>query len=210
MLHKLRAGMVRPERDAVGSLHLVEVGETLVGGRTRGEGRGIHHKATVVAAIEVRTRMPTQNNKKHKRVVYAGRLRLRLVPGRGTKELKGFVQENVAQGAVVRTDGCRGYDDLAKLGYTHEPLVLDGDPERTDAHLPMIHIAFSNLKTWLLGTHHGVSQQHLQAYLNEFVFRFNRRFYPMTTFNSPLGLAAHACALTYETLYSGEWTHPTA
>jgi hypothetical protein len=51
----------------------------------------------------------------------------------------------------------------------------------------MIHIAFSNLKTWLLGTHHGVSAHHLQAYLNEFVFRFNRRFYPMTAFNYRIG-----------------------
>lgn len=210
MLHKLRAGMVRPERDAIGAQHPVEVDETLVGGRTKGEGRGVHHKATVVGAIEVRARMPLEKSKKHKRGVYAGRLRLRLVPGRGAKELTGFVQENVAHGAIVRTDGWKGYDDLAKLGYAHEPLVLDGDPERTDAHLPMIHIAFSNLKTWLLGTHHGVSQQHLQAYLNEFVFRFNRRFYPMTAFNSALGLAAHASGPTYEKLYSGEWIHPTA
>ena len=72
----------------------------------------------------------------------------------------------------------------------------------------MIHIAFSNLKSWLLGTHHGVSHRHLQAYLNEFVFRFNRRFYPMTAFNSALGLAAHASAPTYKKLYSGDWTHP--
>ncbi|MBF0382395.1 MAG: transposase, partial [Magnetococcales bacterium] len=73
-----------------------------------------------------------------------------------------------------------------------------------------IHIAFSNLKTWLLGTHHGVSQKHLPAYLNEYVFRFNRRFYPMTAFNSVLGLAAHAVPPTYEALYSGEWVHPIA
>ena len=71
--------------------------------------------------------------------------------------------------------------------------------------LPGLH---SNLKTWLLGTHHGVSPHHLQAYLNEFVFRFNRRFYPMTAFNSALGLAAHASAPTYKNLYSGDWTHP--
>ncbi len=96
------------------------------------------------------------------------------------------------------------------MGYAHEPMVLDGDGKKTDAHLPMIHIACSNLKTWLLGTHHGVSQQHLQAYLNEFVFRFNRRFYPMTAFNSILGIAAHVSAPTYETFYSGEWTHPIA
>jgi hypothetical protein len=183
----------------------VEVDETLVGGRTKGEGRGIHHKTTVVGAIEVRTQQPAADSKKQKRISYAGRLRLRLVPDRGAKELTKFV---VAKGAVVRTDGWKGYDDLATLGYTHEPLVLDGDPERTEAHLPMMHIAFSNLKTWLLGTHHGVSPHHLQAYLNEFVFRFNRRFYPMTAFNSALGLAAHASAPTYKTLYSGDWTHP--
>lgn len=208
MLHKLRAGMVRPERDAIGSQYPVEVDETLVGGSTKGEGRGVHHKATVVGAVEVRRRQTSPEGRKPKRSVCAGRLRLRLVPNRGAKTLTGFVQENVAKGAVVRTDGWPSYDELARMGYAHEPLVLDGDPEKTDAHLPMIHIAFSNLKTWLLGTHHGVSQQHLQAYLNEFVFRFNRRFYPMTAFNSVLGLAAHALAPTYAALYSGEWTHP--
>jgi len=210
MLHKLRAGMVRPERDAIGAQYPVEVDETLVGGRTRGEGRGIHYKATVVGAVEVRHRQAHAEGEKFKRSHFAGRLRLRLVPSRGVEVLTGFVQENVAKGAVVRTDGWQGYDGLAKMGYSHEPLVLGGDPERTEAHLPMIHIAFSNLKTWLLGTHHGVSQQHLQAYLNEFVFRFNRRFYPMTAFNSVLGLAAQAMAPTYETLYSGEWIHPAA
>lgn len=210
ILHKLRAGMVRPERDAIGSQYPVEVDETLVGGRTKGEGRGVHHKATVALAIEVRPRPARVDGKKPKSAVYARRLRMCLVPNRGAKTLTGFVQENVAKGAVVRTDGWQGYDELAALGYAHKPMALDGDPERTDAHLPMIHIAFSNLKTWLLGTHHGVGHQHLQAYLNEFVFRFNRRFYPMTAFNSVLGLASHASAPTYETLYSGEWTHPIA
>lgn len=140
-------------------------------------------------------------------MTYAGRLRLCLVSGRQADALTGFVKENAAKGAVVRTDGWQGYDGLAKMGYAHEPLVLGGNPEKAEAHLPMIHSVFSNLKTWLLGTHHGVSQQQLQAYLNEYVFRFNRRFYPMTAFNSVLGLAAHAVAPTYEALYSGEWGH---
>lgn len=212
-LHKLRAGMVRPDRDIIGEQYPVEVDETLVGGRTRGEGRGVHHKATVIGAVEVRPRREAEDRadaKPLKRPVYAGRLRLRLVPGRGAEHLSSFVKENVAKGAVVRTDGWQGYDGLAKLGYAHEAVVLDGDPEKTDAHLPMIHIVFSNLKTWLLGTHHGVSQQHLQAYLNEYVFRFNRRFYPMTAFNSVLGLVARAVPPTYEQLYSGKWVHPAA
>jgi hypothetical protein len=223
ILHKLRAGMVRPERDAIGSDHPVEVDECYVGGRTRGEGRGIHHQMTVVGAVEVRTRR--EDGKSHKRNVYAGRLRLRVVSdmpamldmianplstGRGTEDLTTFVKENVAEGSVVRTDGWVGYRELSRLGYKHDPLALKGDPDKAEAHLPMIHLVFSNLKMWLAGTHHGVSPQHLQAYLNEFVFRFNRRFYPMTAFNSVLGLAARSVPPTYEQLYSGEWKHPGA
>jgi transposase-like protein len=197
LLRKLRAGMVRPERDSIGAQHPVEVDETLVGARTKGEGRCVHHKAIVVGAVEARPRtLDADGKNKRKKALYAGRLRLRLAPNRGAKTLTGFVQENVVKGAVVRTDGWDSYDGLAKLGYAYEPMVLDGDGEKTDAHLPMIHIVFSNLKTWLLGTHHGVSQQHLQAYLNEFVFRFNRRFYPMSAFNSILGIAEHASAPT--------------
>jgi hypothetical protein len=219
-LHKLRAGMVRPDRDAIGGQYPVEVDETLVGGRTRGEGRGVHHKATVVGAVEVRPRRDKKDRavgghqkqiagKPCKRAVYAGRLRLRLVSGRGDEALCAFVKENVTKGTIVRTDGWHGYDDLAKLGYDHDAAVLDGAPEKIEAHLPMIHLVFSNLKTWLSGTHHGVSQQHLQAYLNEYVFRFNRRFYPMTAFHSVLGLVVRTVSPTYEELYSGKWIHPS-
>ena len=155
MLHKLRAGLVRPERDTIGDQYPVEVDESFVGGRTKGEGRGVHHKAIVIGAIEVRPRKAPV--KGARRTFYAGRLRLRLVPNREAKSLTKFVRENVAKGAVVHTDGWTGYDDLEALGYVHKPLVIDGDPERIEAHLPMIHIAFSNLKSWLLGTHHGVS-----------------------------------------------------
>jgi len=208
ILHKLRAGLVRPDQDSIGDEWPVEVDETLIGGKTKGEGRGVHHKVTVAGAIEVRPRPLTKSGEKRKKSLYAGRLRLCLVPNRGATALTRFVQNNIATGAVVRTDGWEGYDGLAALGYAHEPMVLGGDGAKTDAHLPMIHIAFSNLKTWLMGTHHGVSKQHLQAYLNEFTFRFNRRFYPMTAFNSALGIAAHATAPTYEMLYSGHWIHP--
>jgi hypothetical protein len=205
--------MVRPEREAIGGEYPVEVDETLVGGRTRGEGRGVHHKATIVGAVEARRRREGKaraskarlehfERKPSRRMTYAGRLRLRVVPGREAADL------TLVKGSVVRTDGWHGYEALPRMGYKHEPMVLDGDPEKTEAHLPMIHLLFSNLKTWLLGTHHGVSQKHLPAYLNEYVFRFNRRFYPMTAFNSVLGLAAQAVSPTYEALYSGKWAHP--
>jgi hypothetical protein len=72
-----------------------------------------------------------------------------------------------------------------------------------------IHLVFANFKLWLLNIHHVVSHQHLHAYLNEFTFRFNRRFYPFNGFRSLLGIAGAATAPTYDELYSGEWQHPT-
>jgi transposase-like protein len=202
LLHKLRSGMVRPEREPIGLEYPVELDEVFVGGRTKGQGKGIHHMATVVGAIEIRQKQANKNGTEPKRKNYAGRLRLHVIANRESKTLTKFVQENVAKGAIVRTDGWRGYNELPSMGYRHEPLILNRDSDKAEAHLPTIHIAFSNLKTWLLGTHHGVSHQHLQAYLNEFVFRFNRRFYPMTAFNSVLGLIANSTAPTYEMLYS--------
>ena len=79
--------------------------------------------------------------------------------------------------------------------------LIDGDPEIAEQFMPMIHLVFSNLKTWLNGIHHGVSAKHLQAYLNEFTFRFNRRFYPFNAFRSLLGIAGGAEAPTYADLY---------
>lgn len=203
ILHKLRAAMVRPDRDRIGGKWPVEVDEAYVGGRTRGEGRGVHHKVMVVGAVEVCTKAV----KSCKRTIYAGRLRLQVVKDRSAKALETFVAGSVEPQSRIITDGWAGYDGLSGLGYDHKPVILGGDPEKTDKVLPMIHLVFSNLKAWILGTHHGVSQQHLQAYLNEFVFRFNRRFYPMTAFNSVLGIATRVEAPTYEALYSGEKTY---
>ena len=223
MLHKLRAAMVRPGRSVIGQKFPVEVDETFVGGATQGEGRGKHHKTLVAGAVEV---MPRKGVKwrgkdpnilggslpKHKgghgRGIVAGRIRLQVVPDRKRETLEAFVVENVEEDATVQTDGWIGYTELEKLGYRHKALAVKGDHAKTGQHLPMIHIAFGNLDTWLLGTHHGVSPQHLQAYLNEFVFRFNRRFWPMAAFDSVLKIAAEVKGPTYEELYDGEWEHP--
>jgi len=214
ILHKLRAGMVRPDRDQIGGQWPVEVDETYLGGRTRGEGKGVHHKAFVIGAVEVHRRKDgdarAAAGKPVKRQQYAGRLRLTIVPDRGAVGLCGFVGRNVEHGSLVRTDGWPSYNDLRGMGFRHEAMTMADDQTLNDVHLPMIHLIFSNLKTWIDGTHHGVSPGHLQAYLNEYVFRFNRRFYPMTSFNSVLGLAAKSIPPTYEQLYSGEWEHPAA
>jgi hypothetical protein len=207
ILHKLRKAMVRPNRSGIGGEFPVEVDEAFVGGSTRGEGKGVHHKALVVGAVEVRPRVKEQSFKGHgNHKIYAGRLRLQLIPDRRKESLSAFAAENILGSSIVRTDGWEGYNELPSFGYSHESLTLAGDPLKAEAHLPMIHLIFSNLKTWIMGTHHGaIDPKHLQSYLDEYVFRFNRRFYPMTAFNSVLGLAAQSVPPTYEQLYSGTW-----
>lgn len=211
ILHKLRAGMVRPNRDRIGgppSTH-VEVDETWIGGRTRGEGRGVHHKVPVACAVEVRHRKPGTAQDKRKDGRYAGRVRLAVVPDRTTQSLCGFVESTVATGTLVVTDDWSAYTSLRKRGYDHHAVAECGDPDEAEAFLPITHLVFANLKTWLIGIHHGVSHQHLQAYLNEFVFRFNRRYYPFNAFRSLLAIAGDATSPTYDELYSGKWEHPT-
>ena len=211
ILHKLRSGMVRPNQDRIGGQpkNHVEVDETWVGGRTRGEGRGVHHKVPVSCAIEVRHRKPGTKLDNRKDGRYAGRVRLAVVLDRSAESLCGFVESTVAPGSLIVTDDWSGYAGLGKRGYEHFAGAECGDPEVAEQYLPIIHLVFANLKTWLIGIHHGVSHQHLQAYLNEFTFRFNRRFYPFNAFRSLLGIAGDTSAPTYAELYSGEWRHPT-
>jgi transposase-like protein len=211
ILHKLRAGMVRPNQDRIGGKidEHVEVDEVLVGGRTRGKGRGIHDKILVSSAVEVHHRKPGTALNKRKDGRYAGRVRLAVVPDRSAESLCGFVESAVKPGTMIITDDWSGYASLAKRGYQHLAVAERGDPQIAEMYLPIIHLVFANLKTWLNGIHHGVSHQHLQAYLNEFTFRFNRRFYPFNAFRSLLGIASGAAAPTYATLYSGQWKHPT-
>ena len=99
-------------------------------------------------------------------------------------------------GSLIVTDDWSGYGSLGTRGYDHHAIAECGDPEVAEEFMPIIHLVFSNLKNWLNGIHHGVSAKHLQAYLNEFTFRFNRRFYPFNAFRSLLGIAGGAEAPT--------------
>lgn len=198
ILHKLRVAMVRPLRDKIGLNGHVEVDEAFVGGRTRSKRQGVTNKVLVAGAVEVRNLKKTRRNG-----LYAGRLRLARIPNRGQLALEAFVTESVAPGSTIFTDGWSSYDNLATLGYKHNATVINGDHEKTDLMLPMIHLVFSNLKTWINGTHHGVSSKHLSCYLDEYTFRFNRRFYPMIAVNSVLGIATQVTSETYKDLYSG-------
>jgi hypothetical protein len=199
ILHKLRAGMAPPDQDRIGGCQKehVEVDETWVGGKTRGEGRGIHHKTLVVAAVEVRHRKPGSAQDKRKDGRYAGRVRLAIATDRSADALYGFVEGAVRPNTLIITDNWSGYASLRKRGYDHHAIAECGAPEMAELFMPMIHLVFSNLKTWLNGIHHGVSAKHLQAYLNEFTFRSNRRFYPFNAFRSLLGIAGGVEAPTY-------------
>lgn len=193
MLHKLRRAMVRPDREAL--KEKVEVDEAYIGGPEAGlkGGRQLVDKVLVAGAVEVRGKA-------------SGRVRLQVVPDASAPSLTGFVAGNVARGAVVLTDGWGGYAPLRGMGYRHRPKTLGDDPSRAGKILPRVHRVFGNLQTWLRGTHHGVGNQHLQVYLDEFTFRFNRRRTPMAAFQTLLGLATLHGPTTYDMLYDSELT----
>ena len=105
-----------------------------------------------------------------------GRIRLRRVPDASAASLEAFILDTVEPGSRVRTDGWPSYSKLHALGYRHREAVTGGDPERIEKHFPRVHRVAALLKRWLLGTHQGaVGKRHLNYYLDEFTFRFNRR-----------------------------------
>lgn len=87
-----------------------------------------------------------------------------------------FIRDAVEPGAVIHTDGWKGDDDLPQWGYVREKTILSSSPEPAHVVMPGVHRIASLLKRWLLGTHQGaVSARHLDYYLDEYTFRFNRR-----------------------------------
>lgn len=162
-LHKLRRAMVRPGRD---QLHgTVEVDETYVVGEDPHGGTWVENKALVAVAAE-------------EDGLGIGRIRLATVPDKSQRSLRRFVKDAVAPGSLVHTDGGGGYDGLEKWGYRHRRTVVGwrSDLQTASQLLPLVHRVASLLKRWLLGTHQGaVSAEHLDYYLDEFTFRFNRR-----------------------------------
>ncbi len=161
-LHKLRRAMVRPGRDRLSGR--VEVDETYLGGPEGGvRGRQTEKKALIVVAAQ-------QDGKG------IGRIRMNQVVDASAESLIPFVEESVESGSVVHTDGWLGYLPLESKGYIHEVTFLHGNKKSPSELLPRVHRVVSLLKRWLMGTHQGaVTHEHLDYYLDEFTFRFNRR-----------------------------------
>lgn len=159
MLHKLRRAMIRPDRDRLEGV--VEVDETYWGGDEPGLiGRQTEAKALIAVAVQ-------EDGKG------IGRIRLRAIPDVTKATLHGFIAQSIAPGSTVRTDGLTAYMGLT--GYVHERQIQRLQ-EKGDHVLPRVHRVISLLKRWLLGTHQGaIGHGHLDDYLDEFTFRFNRR-----------------------------------
>lgn len=188
---KLRRAMTAPDRNPLTGL--VEVDETTLPYRTRedpvagGGGRSGDGKMRIAGAVEVVGAAP-------------GRVRLAAISSFSAKSLHAFVKANVAAGATVKTDGWSGYAGVPNVG--HDPHTVG----TMAAHLvlPWAHRIFANLKRWALGVYHGLRRKHLQSYLDEFVFRFNRRRTRHAAFRSLLGIATNLGPITYNMLIKPE------
>ena len=163
MLHKLRRAMVRPGRQRLSGV--VEVDETYWGGEEKGvRGRKTLNKALIAVAAEAALG----------RGKAIGRIRLCHIPDATRTTLHGFIGQAIEPGSIVVTDGLQAYRNLK--GYTHDRQVQNNQPDDAEYLLPRVHRVISLLKRWMLGTHQGaIAHEHLNDYLDEFTFRFNRR-----------------------------------
>ena len=189
LAQKLRRSMVDPDREPLEGV--VEVDQAEIPFR---EGDtffepGNAGKILVIGAVEVIDRDTNQAKPRRKHAKYldtrSGRIRLAMIADNSAPSIEAFVKANVKRGTTLLTDGHASYPGLT--GYRHDPRVVG----KMAGHvvLPWIHRVFSLLKRWSLGTYHGLRRKHVDTYLNEFVFRYNRRFYRHVSFETLLGLA---------------------
>lgn len=185
MLHKLRSAMVRPDRTLLRGD--VEVDETFVGGSRSGgkPGRGAPGKVPVAVAVEVKSPKGF------------GRARLEVIPDAKRVTLHRFICETIEPGSCVLTDGLAAYRGIDVHGYTHKPFVVDGSGVHAHVPLPGVHRVASLFKRSLLNAYQSYPKLHLQAYCDEWVFRFNRR---SSTHRGQLFLRLLECAVAADPL----------
>lgn len=161
-LHKFRRLMVLNSRSKLKGT--VEVDETLLGGKKSGKrGRGAEGKSLIAIAVEIKGRK-------------TGRARLAKIPDASSESLNVFIENNIEKASKIITDGWRGYNGLPQLGYIHEIQKRTVEDEDGEEVLPNVHRIASLLKRWLLGTHQSyLNKNKLEYYLDEYVFRYNRR-----------------------------------
>lgn len=183
LLHKIRAAMASSHTFPLSGS--IELDETLVGGRRPGKrGRGAQDKSLVAVAVETDGKQ-------------MGRAFLETIDRATAGNLANFASRNLAPGATVSTDGFKSYSFLSEH-YDHKTLVRS---QKTDQDtLPKVHIVIANLKMWLRGTYNCLPEKHLQKYLDEFIFRFNRRWNLNSIFDILLFRCVTSPAFTYADL----------
>ena len=197
LTQKLRRSMLDPDREPLEGVVEIDqaeipfrVGDTFFESGNAG-------KILVIGAVEVVERDTGKPKPRRKHAKYldtrSGRIRLAMIGDNSAASIKVFVGANIKQGATLLTDGHKSFPGLK--GYRHDPRVVG----KMAGHivLPWIHRAFSLMKRWSLGTYHGLRRKHVDTYLNEFVFRYNRRFYRHVSFETLLGLAADKKPASY-------------
>ena len=155
-LHKLRVAMVRPGREKLKGI--VEVDEFYIGGN---RGRGTENKVLVAVAVEL-------DGKK------LGRVRFGIISDASAENLENFIEKTVEKKSTIITDGWKGYSKIENCGYNHK--IYNKAIVNKDRELPHVHLVISLLKRWIIGILQGsISDQHMEYYLDEYTFRFNRR-----------------------------------
>lgn len=191
LTQKLRRSMVDPDREALEGVVEVDQAEIPFRAGDSFFDPGNAGKILIAGAVEVIDRDTGQAKPRRKGAKYldtlSGRIRLAMIADNSATSIEDFVRANVKRGTTLLTDGHASYPGLT--GYRHDPRVVG----KMAGHvvLPWIHRVFSLVKRWGLGTYHGLRRKHIDTYLNEFVFRYNRRFYRHASFETILRLAAH-------------------
>jgi len=184
--HKIREAMF--SSGAFPLKDLVEADETYVGGTVEGKaGRGAAGKSLVAGAVEVNPETEA-----------VGRAYLQKIPTHSTDELSSFINRRVAKGAKVKTDGLPSYNFL-DTEYEHITTKVKNAENKGDI-LPKFHIVVSNFKTWMRGTFNRYPDKHLQRYIEEYTFRFNRRWNLNNIFDKLLNRCVLRTTITYAEL----------
>jgi predicted RNA-binding Zn-ribbon protein involved in translation (DUF1610 family) len=197
LTQKLRRSMVDPDRELLEGVVEVDQAEIPFRAGNAFFDPGKAGKILIAGAVEVIDRDTNRAKPRRKHAKYldtrSGRIRLAMIADNSAASIEAFVRANVKRGTTLLTDGHVSYPGI--IGYRHDPRIVGNMAGHIV--LPWIHRVFSLMKRWALGTYHGLRRKHVDTYLNEFVFRYNRRFFRHVSFETVLGLATHHKPTSY-------------